>query len=654
MCGITGIFSNSYSVLNSKIIDKMNSSISHRGPDNSGKWIDQKNGLVFGHQRLSILDQSEAGNQPMRSHSARYVITFNGEIYNHLQIRKLLEKNSSNLKWRSNSDTETLLEAIEYWGLEVALTKLIGMFAFALWDNNKKCLTLARDRNGEKSLYYSLLHQDKNIDFIFSSELKAIKIFPSFKKKIRKDALSLQLNCGYIPSPYSIFEDVFKLKPGHFIILQKKDLEKRLLPLPSPYRPFKSTLSLKTKNLVQMNYDNALIKLDEIFSDVIKDQMISDVPIGAFLSGGTDSSLVVSYMQKLSSQNVKTFSIRLDDEKYSHEKNINKIANYLGTDHTELFIDEKKIISIIPKLSTIYCEPFSDHAQIPTILLSEFAKKDVTVALTGDGADELFYGYNNYTLINKLWNIFKLIPRPIKKKIEKLIFSLKPRTWTKIYNMFINKQINFGDKIYKGSNLLKADNFQSFYLYFNLINFQNSNELKKLIKVFEDLLYHKKKFDNYQFMAFADQLTCLGDGFLTKVDRAAMNFSLETRMPFLDPRIKDFAYKLPKSFKTKKYANKKILRDLLYKHVPRNLFNQSKIGFGFPLETWLRRGPLREWAEELFYQSRLQQNELLDHNLIQKRWREHLSSDRNWSSFIWNVLVFQSWFNENKKIISNQ
>ena len=431
MCGINGFYSKS--LFNYKnVIVKMNLAIAHRGPDTSGTWLDKDSGIVLGHQRLSIIDLSKAGNQPMRSNSGRFILTYNGEIYNHLEIRKELEKNNSINKWRGYSDTETLIEAIDYWGIEKTLNKIDGMISFGLWDQKIRCLTLARDRIGEKPLYYGWQGKGNNAVFLFSSELKALKVHPEFKGEINRDAIALQLRHNCIPAPHSIYKDIYKLLPGHYLQLKENDLKKNLLP------SFRKYWSLTDRAI---NGNNNQLKLSELeiqkelkkkLQLSVKKQMISDVPLGAFLSGGIDSSTVVALMQSQINHPVKTFTIGFDENDYNEAQYAKKIAKHLGTDHTELYVSPEQAMEVIPQLPSIYDEPFSDSSQIPTFLVSQLAKQHVKVAISGDGGDELFCGYNRYIMSKKFWNILSLMPLPLRKILSSGLKSISSQNLSKI------------------------------------------------------------------------------------------------------------------------------------------------------------------------------------------------------------------------------
>ena len=646
MCGINGFYSLS-SFISDHVISKMNLAISHRGPDSNGIWSDKKSGIFFGHSRLSIIDLSAAGNQPMKSNSGRFILTYNGEIYNHLEIRKELEESSSNIKWKGNSDTETLLEAIDFWGIEKTLNKIQGMFAFGLWDQKKRCLILARDRIGEKPLYFGWQGKGNNKTFLFGSELKALKAHPEFSPKINRNAIALQLRHNYIPAPHSIYKDIYKLQPGHYLKLKESDLKRNLLPDSKTYWSLTETVLSGYKSQLNINESYIQEDLEKNLKLAVRKQMISDVPLGAFLSGGIDSSTIVALMQSQSTYPVKTFTIGFNEDEYSEARHAKKIAEYLGTDHTELYVSSKKAIEVIPKLPNIYDEPFSDSSQIPTFLISQLAKKDVKVALSGDGGDELFCGYNRYIMGEKFWNIFRLMPQSFRKIFASGLQSISTQNWTKISKLLpgLKEYSNFGDKIHKGANVLKANTSHELY-YMLCSHWQNPTEAVMNSEEPDTLLTKFKPelqgLNNQQQMMALDFLTYLPDDILVKVDRAAMASSLETRIPFLDHNLIEYVWRISHSLKFKKGEGKWILKQILNKYIPKHLTERPKMGFGIPIDTWLR-GPLRDWAENLLDQKRLQQDGYFNSKLIRNKWTEHLSGKRDWQYDLWSILMFQAW-----------
>ena len=652
MCGICGFYSGVKST-NYNTIAKMSLAISHRGPDGSGSWLDKNSSMVLGHQRLSILDLSEAGSQPMQSSSSRFVITFNGEIYNHLQLRNEIEESNSNLIWRGHSDTETLLESIELWGVEVALQKIDGMFAFGLWDKKKRSLMLVRDRIGEKPLYYGWQGDGVNKAFLFGSELKALKAHPEFKGEINRDAIALQFRHNYIPAPYSIYKNIFKLLPGHYLILSENDLNNHIFKKSKAYWSLAKCAINGNSNHLILNEKDIETDFEKNLKLSIKKQMISDVPLGAFLSGGVDSSTVVALMQCQSDDPIKTFTIGFNESDYDEANYAKKIAKHLRTNHTELYISPKEAMDVIPKLPNIYDEPFSDSSQVPTFLISQLAKQNVKVALTGDGGDELFCGYNRYLLSKKFWNLLNLMPLSTRKILSRLIQSISPQKWNKISKIlpiFFSKYANFGDKMHKGANVLKAKTIDHLY-YMLTSHWQNPTEVVLESQEGGTFLTEFKPcldgLNSQEQMMVLDFLSYLPDDILAKVDRAAMSLSLETRTPFLDHKLIEYVWKIPHSYKIRKGKGKWILRQILNKYVPPSLTERPKMGFGVPIDSWLR-GSLRDWAENLLDEKKLMQEGYLNAKLIKNKWNQHLSGKMNWHHHIWNILMFQSWMDQNK------
>ena len=649
MCGINGFYSVTSSTFDNVIV-KMNSAILHRGPDTSGTWTDKNSGITLGHQRLSIIDLSKAGNQPMHSSSGQFVLTYNGEIYNHLEIRRELEKSNSQIKWRGTSDTETLLEAIDYWGIKLTLNKIDGMFAFGVWDKKIRCLILARDRVGEKPLYYGWQGRGDKRVFIFGSELKSLKVHPEFKKNINIDAISLQLRHNCIPAPYSIYKDIYKLLPGCYLKLNEYHLKKCLLPSPKKYWSLTECAIYGINNKLQSSEDEIQKELEDHLKKSVKKQMISDAPIGAFLSGGIDSSTIVSLMQSQSNLPIKTFTIGFCESDYNEAEYAKKIANHLGTNHTELYVSSKTAMEVIPKLPIIYDEPFSDSSQIPTFLVSQLAKKQVKVALSGDGGDELFCGYNRHVMIKKLSIIFYLMPLTFRKILSNVIKLISTENWDSLSKFLSgpNYYNKFGKKIYKVADLLNAKKLSDIH-YMLSSHWQNSTKVvKDIVEPGTFLTKFKPDLTGLniqQQMMILDSITYLPDDILVKIDRAAMASSLETRAPFLDHKLIEYVWKVPHSLKFRNGSGKWILKKILNRYVPQNLFERPKTGFEIPLGTWLS-GPLRDWAEDLLDEKRLKKEGFFNSVLIRKKWAEHVNCKKNWQYDLWDVLMFQDWIRE--------
>ncbi len=650
MCGISGFYSNSNFSTN-QIIRKMNNIISHRGPDFSGIWQDDTVGIALGHQRLSIIDTSAAGNQPMQSNSGQLILTYNGEIYNHIDIRKDLDNIKSNIKWRGNSDTETLLEAIDFWGIEKTLQKIDGMFAFGLWNQKTRSLIIARDRIGEKPIYYGWQGKGENKVFLFGSELKVLKIHPEFNREIDRNSIALQLRHNCIPAPYTVYKDIYKLLPGNYLELRDEDLKRKKLPISKKYWSLTEKANYGNNNQLRLGKLDIQRDLENILKKTIKKQMISDVPLGAFLSGGIDSSTVVALMQSQSSNPIKTFTIGFNEDSYSEAHHAKKIAKHLGTNHTELYVSSKNAMDVIPKLPTMYDEPFSDSSQISTFLVSQLARQHVKVAVSGDGGDELFCGYNRYAFSNKMEKIFNLIPFKLRKVLSFGLKLLSHQNWNKISKSLpgLNQYSNFGDKVYKGANALEVRKLQD--LYYNICShwqnptdvIVNSNEPGTFLTEFKPEL---KGLNVQQQMMILDTITYLPDDILVKIDRAAMSTSLETRVPFLDHKLIEYVWQIPHSLKFRNGQGKWILREILNKYIPKNLTERPKMGFGIPIDTWLR-GPLKEWAENLLNENRLKQEGYFNTKLIRSKWEEHISGKKNWQFDLWDILMFQAWLDEN-------
>ena len=638
MCGIVGYWSETN--FSSNVIHMMCDKIKHRGPDAQSHWSSLDNGLVLGHRRLSILDLSDAGKQPMVSLCGRYIIVYNGEIYNHLELRKLLIRDSIDIKWKGHSDTETLLACITYYGLDVTLSLINGMFAFALFDTQKKELILARDRVGEKPLYYGF----SNKTFFFGSELKALKCHPSWDAEINQNALALYLRYNYVPAPLSIYWGVYKLPAGTYLRLSNFG---RKLSDPIDYwdknKHFNSEIKVAT--------DIELIEeLDKLLKKSISLRMLSDVPVGAFLSGGVDSSMVVALMQSLSAQPVQTFSIGFNEAEYNEAEYAKRIAKHLGTDHTELYVHPKKALDLVPQLSKIYDEPFADVSQIPTILLSQLTRKKVTVSLSGDGGDELFCGYNRYSLGSSIWKTIGVVPRIPRLALSKLIKVLPNTTGDFIARAFPAKLKikNLNSKLNKLAYLLEVNDFEEFY---QCLISHNKNPHKLLLNYMDDPNILRYKGIDYsektleEMMMYWDFNSYLPDDILVKLDRATMNSSLEARVPFLDPEIIEFAWSLPFSTKKRNGCNKWLLKELLNKSIPPELMDRPKMGFGVPIEYWLKED-LRDWAESLLDRTKLKNQNVFDEYQIRKIWSDFVDLGIPNQQEVWNILMFQSWLED--------
>jgi len=644
MCGIVGFFSADGHNHQNIVVDMMDA-IKHRGPDDEGFWHNSESNVYLGHRRLSVVDLSSLGHQPMTSCSDRYVIVFNGEIYNHLLLRKSLKKSGVNITWRGHSDTETLLACIDTWGLKKTIKKCSGMFAIALFDKKHNSIYLVRDRMGEKPLYYGI----QNGVFLFGSELKALKKHPEFQGEIDRNSLALQLKYSYIPTPYSIYKGIKKLTPGTILKVSVNGKYANIDAIESPmaFWSLKEVAINAQLNTYTGSDIEAVNDLDKLLSQSVKGQMEADVSLGAFLSGGIDSSLIVSLMQSQSSSSVKTFSIGFEQEGYNEAEYAKQIAQHLGTKHTELYVSAQDAMNIIPKLSSLYDEPFSDSSQIPTYLVSAMAKESVTVSLSGDAGDELFGGYNRYLWTRKIWNKVKYMPHSVRKFIAWGMTSVSPEVWNKILRQIVSMPLP-GDKIHKLANILPAKSAEDFY--FHLVSHWHDIDsivigVKNPVAPVERSNLGLYLGSIEQNMMYLDSISYLPDDILTKVDRAAMGVSLETRIPFLDHHVIEFAYKLPLSMKIRNGEGKWILKKVLDRYIPRELMERPKMGFGVPIDLWLR-GPLRDWAESLLDESRLKREGFFHAESIRKKWNEHLSGDRNWQYHLWDVLMFQAWLED--------
>ena len=650
MCGLAGYFGkNKPSIELERDLLNMGKVIEHRGPDDTGTWHRHdvhSIGLV--HRRLSILDLSKAGHQPMTSGSKRYVVSYNGEIYNHLELRQLIDKKTdSRYKWRGYSDTETLLACVEIFGVDDTLNRLVGMFAFALWDCKSNSLILARDRMGEKPLYYGL----QNDTLLFGSDLNSLKQHPDFKGEINRDAIALLMRYGYIPAPSSIYTGIHKLPPGSYIEFESP----RSSTEPKYYWQLSSVISNSKFKNHPHGYEYAVQKLDKLLGDAVEGQMISDVPVGAFLSGGIDSTTITALAQSRSVSQVKTFTIGFDEELYNEAKHAKEIAKYLGTDHTELYVTPKDALDVILKIPKMYSEPFADPSQIPTFLVSEMTKNHVTVALSGDAGDEIFAGYNRYILTDQYWSKLNSMPYAMRKVVSSGIEKVSPDRLNKlllhVQKLFPAKyqQANIGEKLHKASIALKARTPDE--LYRSIVSrWQYPEELVIGTNQQQTLVSHVIRPDENDIihkMMEIDAATYLPDDILCKVDRASMFVGLESRSPFLDHRVVEFAWSLPLEYKIRSGIGKSILRDVLHKYVPKELMNRPKMGFGVPISDWLR-GPLKEWGEDLLNEDKLRADGFFYVDVVKEKWLEHQLGVRNWQYQLWPILMFQLWLEGEK------
>ncbi|QOY93615.1 asparagine synthase (glutamine-hydrolyzing) [Massilia sp. UMI-21] len=655
MCGFVGFFGgngNGGAVGDQVMLKRMTDTIVTRGPDDAGSWSDPERQIGLGHRRLAIVDLSPAGHQPMPSASGRYVMAFNGEIYNHMLLRDELQRSGKAPAWRGHSDTETLLAGFDAWGVEGTAKRAIGMFAFAIWDREQNVLVLGRDRLGEKPLYYGWQGKGGNATFLFGSELKALRAHPAFENRIDRGALALQLRHNYIPAPYSIYEGIAKLSPGSLLTVSLSEP----IPKVSTYWSAAAVAEAGVREPFSGTPEQAVDALEALLKDAIGQQMMADVPLGAFLSGGVDSSTVVALMQAQSERPVKTFSIGFHEDEFNEAEHAKSVAAHLGTDHTELYVTAEQAMAVIPRLPQLYDEPFADSSQIPTFLVSQLARKNVTVSLSGDAGDELFCGYNRYQMTANMWSNIAAAPVPLRRVAARSLTALSPATWNKLAGSVRRisggapRYANLGDKIHKGAAVLSSKTIDELYL--NLVShWRDPGSVVVGAQALPTLLDGNppsmKTLSGVPRMMAMDMLTYLPDDILCKVDRAAMGVSLETRVPFLDHRVVEFAWRLPQTLKLRDGKSKWVLREVLYRHVPKHLIERPKMGFGVPIGAWLR-GPLRAWAEALLDETRLREEGFFHPAQIRQKWTEHVSGQRNWEHQLWNVLMFQIWYEENR------
>ncbi|MBB5066455.1 asparagine synthase (glutamine-hydrolyzing) [Granulicella mallensis] len=645
MCGISGFLDLNHATPAPelrRITMRMTDTLRHRGPNDAGVWADEGAGIALGMRRLAILDLSPAGHQPMESASGRYMLVFNGEIYNYQDLRNEL---SHAYSFRGSSDTEVMLAAFEQWGIESSVSRFNGMFAFALWDRQGRNLTLGRDRFGEKPLYYARMGSH----FIFGSELKALRAHPQFAGEVDVDAAALFLRYSCVPAPYSIYKHTSKLPAATLLKVSADDFAST----PQPYWSLRSVVDEAVSHPFYGSEHEAVEQLDSILRDAVRIRMHSDVPLGAFLSGGIDSSIIVSLMQAQSRTRVKTFTIGSHDKEFDEARDAAKVAAHLGTEHTELYVTAEKAMSVIPMLPRFYDEPFADSSQIPTLLVSQLAKEHVTVSLSGDGGDELFGGYTRHIWGDTLDRLHR-VPLFLRRFGAAGIRTIPPEGWDSLSQMSWPvaparwRQRIPGHKLHKLASLLESRSVHSLYekLSSHWLDTEKILPGASFISFSEDnppSLRHSA-----ENLMYLDAIGYLPDDILVKLDRATMAVSLEGRVPFLDHRVAEFAWRLPLSMKIRQRQGKWILRQVLYRYVPREMVDRPKSGFGIPLAAWLR-GPLRDWAESLLDERRLRQEGFFNPAPILKMWQEHLSGKQNWEYHLWDVLMFQGWLEESRR-----
>jgi len=628
MCGLTGFLTPHAAPADTlrAQLARMTRSLLHRGPDGEGLWL--QGGVALGHRRLAIVDLSPAGQQPMHSVCGRYSLAFNGEIYNHLALRRELPAQA----WRGHSDTETLLAALSHWGFAATLPRLVGMFAIALWDHREQQLRLVRDRMGEKPLYYGRLAGG---DFVFASELKALRAHPQWQGEINRNALALYMRHNSVPGAHCIYRGLHKLPPGHWLQVGVQG-EAQL-------QCYWDLTRIAQAGTQSWNPIEATDRLEQLLDATLRDQSVADVPLGAFLSGGVDSSAIVARLQRLSAQPVRSFAIGFEQAGFNEAEHAKAVASHLGTAHTELYVSAQDALAVIPQLPQIYDEPFADSSQIPTFLVARMARQAVTVALSGDGGDELFAGYNRYRLADRAWGRLQRLPLPLRRWLARRVLAQPPARWSRLERLApaLRRHAPLGDKLHKfAQQVLPAEDLEQ--LYRALISHWQQPEALVLGSREPAPAPLPLLAEPVDRMALADQLGYLPDDILVKVDRAAMAVGLETRVPLLDHRIVEFAWGLPLNLKLRDGQTKWLLREVLYRQVPRTLIERPKQGFAVPLDAWLH-GPLRDWAEALLDPVRLRAAGFLDAALVQKHWQEHLQGSRNWQYLLWDVLMFEAW-----------
>ncbi len=653
MCGIAGLIDIRRRLGGDDLrarAEAMADALRYRGPDDGGTWADAESGIAFGHRRLSIIDLSPAGHQPMASHDGRYVICYNGEIYNYRDLRAELE--ALGVTFRGHSDTEVFLAAVVAWGVAGALKRSNGMFAFALWDKAERALYLSRDRLGEKPLYFGWTKDA----FLFGSEIKALAAWPGFAPKVDRGALALSLRLNYIPAPYSIYCGFYKL-PAAVVLRLTPEMQSQDPGLEVLNRRFEPYWS--AREVAQRGYadpfrgsdEDAVEALDACLREAVSSRMVSDVPLGAFLSGGIDSSSVVALMQAQSSRPVQTFSIGFHEAGYNEAEHAKAVAKHLGTDHTELYVTPQEARDVVPRLPELYDEPFSDSSQIPTFLVSQLARSKVTVSLSGDGGDELFGGYNRYFWSEEIWRKIGWMPAPARRMIAAFLTSAPPKTWQRMFDAAEPvlpgplRHPRAGEKVHKLARVLGEHGQAA--LYNNFISHWKTPDRIVIDSVEPPTTATDPAqwagLDDYPSrMMYLDMITYLPDDILTKVDRASMAVSLEARVPLLDHRVVEFAWHLPLRHKIRDGQGKWALRQVLQRYVPRELIERPKMGFGVPIHDWLK-GPLRDWAEALLDEGRLRREGFFEPEPIRRLWTEHLNGSAEWYYHLWDVLVFQAW-----------
>jgi asparagine synthase (glutamine-hydrolysing) len=651
MCGIAGLFrpGGADQGMLTGYASRMADTLVHRGPDAGGCWTNARAGVALSHRRLSVLDLSEAGAQPMRSECGRFTVTFNGEIYNHLDIRSELEAVGASPNWRGHSDTETLLSAVRQWGVAEALKRFIGMFAFVLWDEKDQALTLCRDRFGEKPLFYGWCGPD----LVFASELKALAAHPAWSPKLDRNALTAFMRYCYISAPASIWQGISKLPPASFVTFTAAVLPGTM---PEPVSYWSLRTQVVAAQIARIGDEKeATEELQRLLCTAIKRQCLSDVPLGAFLSGGIDSSTIVALMQAQATQPVRTFTIGFSEGAFNEAIDARKVAAHLGTSHTELHVDSKIAMDVIPRLARMYDEPFADSSQIPTHLVAALARQHVAVALSGDAGDELFGGYNRHVWGGQLNARFGKIPAPLRRVLSALLSAVSPEPaggLARLAQPLLPAGLHIrraGDQASKLARIIGSTSFDHMYQLLCSIDSDPSQTVLQGEEIgnwsTEEMDNVKAPIDPLDRMTLADSLSYLTDDILQKVDRAAMSVSLETRVPFLDKDVVEFAARIPPEMKVRDGRGKWLVRQVLYKHVPATMVDRPKTGFSIPLDDWLR-GPLKAWTNDLLSSERIQRQGLFNAKRVGQKLGEHMSGRRNHGYWLWNVLMAQAWHDE--------
>ncbi len=637
MCGIAGVLTSAIGAREplERNAMAMADSLAHRGPDDHGLWSDPEAGIALAHRRLSIVDLSPAGHQPMASADGRFVMTYNGEIYNFQDMRPELE--ARGIRFRGHSDTEVILEAFAPYGVEATVKRLIGMFTMGIWDRRERTLTLVRDRLGIKPLYWAKF---KNL-FLFGSELKALRAHPDWPQRIDRGAVAAYLRHNYIPAPHSIYQGVNKLEPGCILTLPWGG-EPRI----ERYWDARAAAQAGLADPLRVDDGEMIGQLESLLKDAVGRRMVADVPVGAFLSGGVDFSTVVALMQAANAGPVRTYSIGFDIAGYDEAPYAAAVARHLNTEHTELTVTSKDAFDVIPRLPDFYDEPFANSSQIPTYLVSAMTRQHVTVALSGDGGDELFGGYNRYQLAQKFWRTLSLFPRTVRHGFASALRALPADRWSSLFSILPGRlrPSQPGDKLHKLASVLALDDVAA--IYRTLVTHWEPTDLMPGVEEPKGPLWDETVGTQFrgllERMQFLDLVTYLPDDILTKVDRASMAVGLEARVPLIDHRVVEFAWRLPRSALIRNGDSKWILRQVLYRHVPRELIERPKMGFGIPLGEWLRK-PLRDWAESLLDEKRLREAGLVDAAMVRRYWNEHLSGQRNWQYHLWDILMLEAW-----------